>query len=324
MIISKTPLRISFVGGGSDLPAYYSHYEGAVLSTAIDKYIYVGVNNKFDKGIRVSYSTTENVLAVQDIEHKYVRNALNFLSLYDDIEIVSIADIPSNGSGLGSSSSFSVGLLNALNCFKGKSLSRQEIAEMACHLEINLCSSPIGKQDQYAAAFGGMRVYKFCRDGSVTEEKVNCSKDVIALLNEETIVFYVGGDRDANNILMEQSKNLKNMNKNLITSKMVDLVWDLKSEFENGSIVNYGPILHANWNYKKQLSSVTNSYLDEIYETALNAGALGGKLLGAGGGGFMLFHVPTPQIKRAVINKLSKLKVIPLNFDAPGTNIIKI
>ena len=114
------------------------------------------------------------------------------------------------------------------------------------------------------------------------------------------------------------------MNKNLITSKMVDLVWDLKSEFENGSIVNYGPILHANWNYKKQLSSVTNSYLDEIYETALNAGALGGKLLGAGGGGFMLFHVPTPQIKRAVINKLSKLKVIPLNFDAPGTNIIKI
>lgn len=324
MFLSKTPLRMSFVGGGSDLPAYYSHYGGAVLSTAISKYVYVGVNNKFDKGIRISYSKTENVLAVKEIEHKYIRNALNLLSIHDDIEIVSIADVPSNGSGLGSSSSFSVGLLNALNSYKGKSIKREEIAEMACHLEINLCASPIGKQDQYVAAFGGMRVFKFNIDGSVTQEKINCTKDFITRLNQETIVFYVGGFRDANKILSEQSKNLKNDDNYLIISKIVDLVWDLKSEFENGSTLNYGSILNTYWEYKKKLSSITTSSIDEIYQTAINAGALGGKLLGAGGGGFLLFHVPTSEIKRAVKKKLSKLKTISFEMGVPGTEIIKI
>ena len=324
MFFSKTPLRISFVGGGSDLPAYYSRFGGAVLSTAINKYVYVGVNKKFDKGIRISYSKTENVHTIKEIEHNYIRNALNFLSINDDIEIVSIADVPSNGCGLGSSSSFSVGLLNVLNSYKGKSIKKEEIAEMACHLEINLCASPIGKQDQYAAAFGGMNVFRFNTDGTVTQEKINCTKDFITRLNQQTIVFYVGGVREAHKILIEQSKNLNDTDKYLMTSKMVDLVWDLKSEFESNSIVNYGPILHANWEYKKQLSNITNNFIDEIYQTAINAGALGGKLLGAGEAGFMLFHVPTFEIKRAVTKKLSKLRTISLDINASGTKIINI
>jgi len=323
MIISKTPLRMSYVGGGSDMSSFYSNSEGAVISSSINKYVYVVVKNRFEKGIRLSYSKTENVSNIQHIEHPLVRNALELLDIKDDIEIISMADIPSSGTGLGSSSSFSVGLIKALLAFKGKTISTSNLAETACKLEIDLCKSPIGKQDQYAAAFGDLRVYRFHADHSVTCEPVNINSKVRDSLSKQTIAFFIGGTRKANTILKQQSEDLLNQDKFKCMKKMVDLVWVLKNELESNSIESFGKILHENWELKRSLSKgITNSVVDEIYNEAKSSGATGGKLLGAGGGGFMIFHVPSNEIRAKVKKRLNKLREVDLSLTQSGSGII--
>ncbi len=325
MIISKSPLRMSYVGGGSDIPAFYMEHGGAVISAAINAYVYVVIKERFEKGIRLSYSKTENVSHFSELEHPLVKNAFNIVNIKENIEIVSIADIPSSGTGLGSSSSFSVGLLNAMSAYQGELLSKQSLAQKACHLEIDLCKSPIGKQDQYASAYGDLRVYEFNSDGSVSVEDVNVNRSLKQNLNKETICFYIGGERSANKILAEQSNQFRLNNNTEVMKKMVSLVGDLKQEFESNDTSNFGDILHSNWVLKKQLTEgIANQRIDDIYETARSKGSTGGKLLGAGGGGFMIFHAPTKTIRNKIRKSLSQLREVDLNIEEEGSRIIKI
>jgi D-glycero-alpha-D-manno-heptose-7-phosphate kinase len=322
MIISKSPLRMSYVGGGSDLPSYYRECGGAVISTAINHYVYVMVKDRFEDGVRVSYSKTENVKNRNEIEHPLVRNVLLMLDINKSVEIVSAADIPSSGTGLGSSSSFSVGLVHALSEFKGEKLSPGEIAASACELEIELCGSPIGKQDQYASAFGGLKVYKFNSDDSVSIQHVNAEEATIKKLNSQTLVFYIGGDRSANEILKLQSEELKNKDKRKEMAKMVSLVEDLRDELESQSVKNFGPILHENWKIKREMAAeLTTPYIDDLYDQALNCGATGGKLLGAGGGGFMMFHVPSKEVASNIRSRFYKLREVQFDIEPSGSTI---
>ena len=323
MIITKTPLRMSYVGGGSDLPSYYLKYGGAVISSTINKFVYVIAKPRFEEGIRLSYSVTENVKNRNEIQHPIVRNALSMLDINENIEIVSIADIPSSGTGLGSSSSFSVGLIKSLMAHKGRSVKDKKLAEMACDLEINLCKSPIGKQDQYAAAYGGLKIYKFNPNDTVSVESVLCKANTISKLNKETVAFYIGGERDANSILRKQSADLDQAKKADSMAKMVNLVWDMKLELESQSTEDFGKILHENWVIKREISdNISNNLINEIYDDALACGATGGKLLGAGGGGFMIFHAPSAAIKEKLVKKFYKLRKIDLDLSSSGSSTI--
>jgi D-glycero-alpha-D-manno-heptose-7-phosphate kinase len=323
MIITKTPLRMSYVGGGSDLSSYYRQYGGAVISSAVNHYIYVLVKPRFEEGVRLSYSRTENVTRREEIEHPLVKNALSMFGINESIEIVSTADIPSTGTGLGSSSSFSVGLIRALNAFRGEVRSDRDCAELACKLEIELCKSPIGKQDQYAASFGGLKVYKFNQDDSVSVESVACNKNTIEKLNKQTLVFYIGGDRNANEILKQQSVELQQEEKANGMAKMVDLVWDLKRELESQSLDNFGSILHENWLIKRDLSlGVSNELINDLYAEGLSCGASGGKLLGAGGGGFMIFHAASESTRSKIRARFSKLREVPFEVEQSGSSVI--
>ncbi len=323
MIISKAPFRMSFVGGGTDFPSFYKNHGGAVLSSSIDKFIYILVKSRFEKGIRCSYSKTEIVDNVNDLEHGLVRNALLDLKIQDSLEIVSSADIPSSGSGLGSSSTFSVALYNALLNYLDREVSSQILAESACKLEIELSGSPIGKQDQYASAYGGMNVYEFHTNDTVSVHPVNLSNDFHKELNDSILSFYIGGDRSSNDILKEQDDNVKK-NHNLTTlKKMVKLVWDLKNEMENKEISNFGEILNENWNLKKTLSNnISNDAINQIYDEAISCGATGGKLLGAGGGGFMIFITRNEDVRSKLRNNFSKLREVKLNLTDDRAGII--
>jgi len=325
MIITKTPLRMSYVGGGSDMPSFYREHGGAVISSAINVFVYVIVKDRFEEGIRVSYSKTENVIQASDIEHPIVRNALELINVKDDVEIISIAEIPSSGTGLGSSSSFSVSLINALSTFKNIDIDRESLAQSACRLEIDLCGSPIGKQDQYAASYGGLKVYRFNRDDTVSVENVLIKPEIEKKLNEETISFYVGGARDANSILAAQQVELKMEEKINSMKKMVALVDDLKLEFEGNNLANFGPILHENWILKREMSKgIANSYIDDLYKVARSCGVTGGKLLGAGGGGFMIFHAPTEAIRLDVRKKFEGLREVNFNIEREGSRVLTI
>ena len=325
MIISRTPMRMSFVGGGSDLPSFYKKYGGAVISTSIDKYVYLILKDKFDSGYRISYSITENVSKIDDIKHKLFRNALKMYDIKKPLGIVSIADVPSM-TGLGSSSSFSVGLLNALNYYKENKEAKNKdfLASKACSLEIEICDSQIGKQDQYAASYGGLRLYEFNKDDSVMVKEIDCSSKFKDKLNQNIVTFYIGGKRSADKILKSQNIDMEKSTKQKNMQKMVNLVWDLKYELESESLDNFGKILHENWMLKKDLTSkITNEEIEEIYEKALNLGAEGGKLLGAGGGGFMIFYVPEESKRFDIQKKFRNLKSFDLNFEDEGSCIMK-
>lgn len=321
MIITKTPFRISFVGGGSDLETFYSQYPGAVLSTSINQYMYISSHKYFDEDeIRVKYSQTETVKNIADLKHPILKAVLDKFKL-NGIEISSIADIP-GGTGMGSSSSFTVGLLHNLYTYIGKEISKKEIAEEACNIEINILKEPIGKQDQYAAAFGGMNVIRFEKTGNTLVEPVKISNDLIKALEGNLLMFYLGTQRKASDILTEQQKNTSSSEKTQILIKMVSLVDDLKTAIEAGRINDMGKILHENWILKQQLASaITNPEINECYEIALKDGALGGKLLGAGGGGFMLFYCEKKNQSR-LINTLNKLKRFDFNFEKKGSSVI--
>lgn len=322
MIVSKTPLRMSYVGGGSDLASFYREELGAVLSTSIDKYIYIAVNRKFDGKVRVSYSKTEEVDEAAQVEHPLVREALKMLEIPGGIEIASLADIPSKGSGLGSSSSFVVGLLNALYAYKNKYASKAQLAREACDIEINRCGEPIGKQDQYAAAFGGLNLIRFHSDETVSVDPVICSPELLCEVENSTLVFFTGRTRSASAVLKAQSDAMKQSDRRALMRRMVQLAFDLKIELESGSIDHFGSILDENWRLKAQLSAgITDPQIDEWYQRGIRAGAKGGKLLGAGNGGFMMFFAP-PEAHAGITKALGELQPASFRFDRNGAQIV--
>lgn len=322
MIVSKTPLRMSYVGGGSDLPAFYREEMGAVLSSSIDKYIYVAVNRKFDGSIRLSYSKTEEVATVGEIEHPLVREALTMMNIPGGIEIVSMADIPSKGSGLGSSSSYTVGLLNALSAYKNEYASKEQLAIQACDIEINRCGEPIGKQDQYAAAYGGLNLIRFHPDDSVSVDPVICKPELLQEMEDSTLVFFTGRTRSASAVLTNQSAAMQVSDRRALMRRMVELAFEMKEQLESGTLDHLGALLDENWRLKAQLTAgISDSQIDAWYEAGIAKGALGGKLLGAGNGGFMMFYAP-PERHAAIIEALSDLQPVKFRFDRSGAQII--
>lgn len=323
MIISRTPFRISFAGGGSDLPSFYRRTEGAVLSTSIDKYVYIAIHPFFEPcQIQLKYSKTELVQSVEKIEHPIFREVLQLYKLAG-VDINSIADIPA-GTGLGSSSSFTVGLLNAVRAYLGQVSGDEQLAQMACDVEINRIKSPIGKQDQYAAAYGGLNFIMFNGDETVNVEKIIISPQKKLELEDNLIMIYVGGKHSANEILSTQQKNYDDNKKFDNQKQMVRLAYDLKHSLESNNIDDFGYILHEGWLLKRSLtSSISNSNIDDIYNLGLASGATGGKLLGAGGAGFILFYCPKEK-QNDFRAKMSSYREMSFKFDNFGSKIIYI
>ncbi|HEX2865983.1 MAG TPA: hypothetical protein VHO03_03020 [Ignavibacteriales bacterium] len=324
MIISQTPLRISFVGGGTDFPDFYLQYGGSVLSTAIDKYVYVIVMSRYDSKIVLNYSEKEVVENVCDIRHQLIKEAMLKVGIRKGVEITTIADIPSSGSGLGSSSSLSVGLFTSLYQYVGKLKNNYEIAEEACDLEINRLKSPIGKQDQYAASFGGFKLYKFQKTGQIEVEELKIDLGTILELESQLFLVYTNITRTANGILSEQSKNIKqNLNIEHLR-ELAKMPFKLKEEIEKDNLKSLGEYLKINWELKKKLAKgITSPEIESLVDLGLSNGALGAKLLGAGGGGFVLFFVPGgahDKFIRAI--KASEYKMLPIKFERFGTRII--
>lgn len=323
MIISKTPCRLSFAGGGSDIESYYRRHGGAVVSVTIDKYVYLTLQQKFDESIRIGYSRTEEVDGVDEIQHPIVRHCLSLLGPRQGIEITSHADIPSRGSGLGSSSAFAVGLLNGLYAFQGRHASPQTLAEQACHVEIDLCGDPIGKQDQFAAAFGNLRMYHFYPNGTVKVEPLICSARTLGALQQNLLMYYTGITRSAAEILKEQTRVLEQEHAAIDRMRgIVEHAHAMRQELESGNVDGVGEILHESWMLKRQLTSaISNAEIDGWYEAARRAGATGGKILGAGGGGFLLLYVK-PERKTDVKKALNHLRRIPFRFEPEGSKIV--
>lgn len=326
MVISRTPLRVSFVGGGTDLPSYADEHGGAALSTSIDQYIYVVVSERFEDSLRVSYSKTEIVDRVDDLQHELVREALKLAGLRRKIEIVTIADVPSQGTGLGSSSAVTVGVLNALFAFQGVLKSGAELARAASHIEIDILGKPIGRQDQYATALGGLRLLRFDSGGEVRAELLPLKSDAAEVLERNLLMFYTGRQRAAATILDSVNKQIGTL---ASTSKSLDRMRDLALELFQGlgngaSPEIVGEALHENWELKRGLhESVSNGYLDELYQRARSHGALGGKVLGAGGGGFLMLYVEEDR-RPAVRRALSELRELRFRFEREGSTIIHV
>ena len=312
---------MSYVGGGSDLPSFFKEEIGAVLSTSIDKYIYIAVNKRFDEKIRLSYSKTEEVNEVSKIEHPLFREALSMLSIPGGVEIASMADIPSHGSGLGSSSSFTVALLNALYAYKNQYATKETLAKQSCEIEIDRCGEPIGKQDQYAAAYGGLNLIRFHPDNSVSVDPVICKPDIIKRVDESTLVLFTGRCRSASQVLKVQSDAMKLEQRRVLVRRMVQLAFELKRELESGDVENFGSILDENWRLKTQLTrGISDSQIDEWYRKGIQAGATGGKLLGAGNGGFIMFYAP-PETHSKIKATLCELSPIKFGLDRSGAQI---
>ena len=325
MIITRTPFRISFVGGGTDLPEFYQVESGAVVSTAINKYMYVVVNQRFTDAIRVSYyAKTEIVDRVGEIKHPIVREALKLVGISKGIEIASVADVHA-GAGLGSSGSFTVGLLNALYAYQGILKSAEELAREACHIEINILGEPIGKQDQYIAAYGGFRYIQFNPDETVFTEPIIWSPKNKEELVQNLLLLYTGDVREASSILREQKENTQQGDKMDCLKKLRDMALELKERLNDDASADiFGKTLHQGWLLKKQLASgISNDKIDECYEKALSAGALGGKVLGAGGGGFMLLYCPK-QKQSQVKKVLNYLPDLEFSFEPEGSKIIYV
>ena len=323
MVISRTPLRMSFVGGGSDLPSFYREYGGAVVSTAIDKYVYVTVNKKFDDGVRIAYSKNEEVTSVDQIEHRLVRAAMQFLGLRGGIEIATIADVPSRGTGLGSSSSFTVGLLHALNAYLGRYASPEQLSSDSCRIEIDVCAEPIGKQDQYAAAYGGFNYIMFCPDDTVVVSPIICRPETIARVRRNTLVLYTGITRSASAILEHQNAGIAGSSeKRGVLRRMAALARSLRDEIQQNNMEAFGEILHENWELKKTLADgISTPDIDGWYNAARAAGAIGGKVLGAGSGGFLMLFAPE-SAHGAIKAALPQLRPIDMGFEPLGSRII--
>lgn len=321
MIISRTPYRVSFVGGGTDFPGFYRQHSGMVVSTTIRKYMHIAVSEGFEDHMRLSYSRTEVVSTVPEIQHPLIREALKLTGLTNDrLHIYSMGDVPA-GTGLGSSSAFLVGLLQALWAYRGHYAGPRELAEQACHIEIEVLGEPIGKQDQYAAAIGGLQLVRFNRDDTVDVRPVVCTEVTRAVLDEWTMLFYLGSTRASRAILTEQKANVGRREEQLL--QLRDLVPPFVEVLEKGGdVAVLGDLLHDGWLLKKRLSTgISSPTIDEHYERAREAGAVGGKLLGAGGTGFLLV-LCEPNKQADVRQALAGLRHFPVALERDGTRII--
>ncbi len=320
MIITQTPLRIGLLGGGTDLPDYYQEHGGRVLNCAIDKYVYVIVKQRFDDDIYVNYSKKEIVSRVEDLEHELVREAMLMTGVANGVEITTLADIPSTGSGLGSSSAVTVGLLHALFAYQGRQVTAEELADRACTVEIDRCGKPIGKQDQYIAAFGGIRDLRFGPGEKVTTEELGLSAAERRALQQQIMLFYTGITRKADSILAEQTANIK------ATRPQLDILRDLAGfavdRLRSGDVDAVGVALREGWEAKRKLAvGVSNSWIERAISRALDAGASGAKLTGAGGGGFLLVMCPMER-QRAVRQSLADMRELPVHLDRLGSRVV--
>lgn len=322
MIITKTPFRVSFAGGGSDMAPFYEKYGGCVLSTSINKYMYISIHPYFDETkTLLKYSENELVDHPSEIRHTIFRQVLTDLGIHG-VEISTTADVP-GGTGLGSSSTFTVGLLHTLFCYQGKYVSKGKLAELACRIEIEKLGNPIGKQDQYAAAYGGLNFIRFNQDGSVTVEPVVMPVDALRRLEGELMMFYTGTSRSANPILAEQKRNLEEGVKTQVLRRMCGLAEELRESMLKGDLSVFGEILHENWRLKKELAGgISSPEIDGLYELARKHGASGGKLLGAGGGGFLLFCCP--KERQAELESALPLKPFAFRFERDGASVVYI
>lgn len=323
MIISKTPFRISLMGGGTDLRAFYRLGHGAVVTTSIDKYVYLAIHRFFEAKIVLKYSQTEVVDSTRDIKHPLIRECMLACGVDEPLELTSFADIPSAGSGLGSSSAFSVGLIKALHAFRFQEISARRCAEMACDVEIEKLGEPIGKQDQYAVACGGFNYIRFNADESVFVEPILMSPDSRRRLQSRLMLFYTGVTRNARTILAEQRRNTEDDRSKVdALATMLAMADSLRAELSGGNIDALGNMLHESWMLKRKLASgISSGALDAIYDSARAAGAVGGKLLGAGGGGFFLFDVPEER-QEHVAAALVGLRRVPFRFESQGTRTL--
>lgn len=326
MIISRAPVRISLGGGGTDLKSYYSKYGGFLIAGAIDKYLFICANKRFYNSIRLSYSQTEIVNTYDEIKHGIFREALKFVRPNDGsgIELVSIADVPAN-CGLGSSSSFTVALLNALHAYAREYISQKQLAEEACTIEIQKLGEPIGKQDQYISAFGGLTAMTFEKDGNVIVEPVKIQEEVRDELERNILLFYTGIERSASDILKDQNEKSKKDDSAVLDSlhQIKKIGYETKKAFETGNLDKFGELLDVHWNNKKHLSkNISNPFIDSCYDTALKNGALGGKIMGAGGGGFFMFYAPENHKALTRAMKQKGLNPMKFRFDFDGAKIL--
>lgn len=322
MIIVRTPLRISFVGGGSDLKAFYSKADGKVISTAIDKFVYAIVKERFDEMIYINYSKKETVRRVDEIQHDLVREAMRTTGVESGVEITTLADIPSSGSGLGSSSSITVALLHALYTYRNRLVTAEQLATDACRIEIDILGKPIGRQDQYAAAYGGINKFTF-RSGDITiREPLEIIGAIKRKFASSLLLYYTGNTRSADEILTTQKMNLSSDETFQVQRQMVNLVEPFASAMSTGDISTCAGLLEQNWQLKQKLASgISNSAIEEMEQVARGAGALAGKIVGAGGGGFLLLLVPREN-QNAVIGALKDYRELPFMFSETGSMVI--
>ena len=323
MIISRTPVRVSFCGGGTDVDWFSLSSEkgGMVTSLAIDRYIHVTVNRRFDERIRLSYSKLEIVDDFEDIEHELVRESMRLTGVTSGVEITTIADIPSRGTGLGSSSAVTVGLLNALHCFAGRNVSPSQLASEACEIEIKILGQPIGKQDQYAASFGGINSIKFCPDGNVIVNPIGISEQLKSQISEEFTLIFTGQSRSASAVLLNSEEEGKSTLENLI--RIREQANEAREFIASGNLSKLGSLLNEAWLMKRGISSnVSNEFLDEMYSRIMSCGANGAKLLGAGGGGFFLVHGDVKLRETLRSEFSSEHRMLSLNIDFNGSTII--
>ncbi|MBI1935313.1 galactokinase [Candidatus Woesearchaeota archaeon] len=323
MIITRTPVRISLGGGGTDLASYYSKHNGFLLAGAINKYIYVTLTKMFESGLQVKYSKTETVNNVDELQHPTVRESLRLFGITDGIEITSLADVPSN-SGLGTSSSFLVGLLRAIHAHKREHITNHEIAEEACRIEINILKEPIGKQDQYMASFGGLKCLEFDSSGKVTVTPLKIARDALEELENNILLFYTGIRRPSSYVLSEQNKSVQESGNAVdYLHKIKEIAIKTKKCLESGNTKGFGEMLDVHWNAKKKISSrVSNGFIDECYNAAIKSGAMGGKIMGAGGGGFFMFYCDGAKsgLRKAMAEK--GLKEMRFGFDFEGSKVV--
>ncbi len=320
MIIVQTPLRVSFFGGGTDFPSFFMEEGGCVLSSAIDKFIFVTVKERFDNKLRIGYTQTEMVDRVDEIHHDLIRESLRLTGIESGVEVTTMGDIPSEGSGLGSSSTVTVGSLHAMYAYTGEIVSAERLAREACGIEVDILKKPIGIQDQYIAAYGGLRFFEFKPDGEVMVEKVKISSDSHRMLNDSFLLFFTGVSRRADTILNEQKNNIKGRVNELREIKQ--MARQARSDIEAGNFDSFGRLMNHSWALKKKLAgSISNGSINEMYETAQRAGAIGGKITGAGGGGFLMLYVPYEK-QNAVRTALKGLQELPFRLEADGTKVI--
>ncbi|MCL4490360.1 MAG: galactokinase [Nitrospirae bacterium] len=324
MIITRSPLRISLGGGGTDLPSYYREHIGFLIAAAIDKYVYITLHQTFVEELIVKYSKLEKVLKIEDVQHPIIREALNLLGIAAPyLEITSMADIPA-GTGLGSSGSFTTALLKAFHTLKKNLIHPQELAEQACHIEIEKLGEPIGKQDQYIAAYGGITCFNFLPDGKVEAWPLKISNETLYNLEDNLLLFFTGYSRSASSILKEQDEKSKKKDNSMIENLhfVKELGFRSKDAFESGNLREFAKIMNEHWDYKKKRSgSMSNSHINDLYNLALKNGALGGKLIGAGGGGFLMFYTEDKSRLRHTMAEAG-LQEVRFRFDFEGTKVV--